>query len=178
MAAVAGVATAKAGAATAAAATATAAALAVGAATAVVSLVSAAAGVDALCAGTCVAACAGASSCASQVAVAGASVAVVAAAMAPATAQTFSREQDIGAMRLGQKVLVDDGTCPAGQVKGLRGVPRTVAEAHSLHLPGDGVAPPHRALRQNGRGAVLFGKKIKHFALRVLFWKAYPFRHR
>ena len=46
---------------------------------------------------------------------------VVAAAMAPATAQTFSREQDIGAMRLGQKVLVDDGTCPAGQVKEISG---------------------------------------------------------
>ena len=41
--------------------------------------------------------------------------------MAPAAAQTFSREQDIGAIRLGQKVLVDDGTCPAGQIKEISG---------------------------------------------------------
>lgn len=38
-----------------------------------------------------------------------------------AGAQTFSRERDIGALRLGQKVLVDDGTCPAGQIKELAG---------------------------------------------------------
>ena len=51
---------------------------------------------------------------------------------------------------------------PAGQVKGLRGVPRPVAEAHPLHLPGDGKVPPHRAFRQNRRGAVLLFQKIKH----------------
>lgn len=30
--------------------------------------------------------------------------------------QTVSREQDIGDLRLGQKILVDDGSCPAGQI--------------------------------------------------------------
>ncbi len=47
---------------------------------------------------------------------------ILTAAMAPPVmAQTFSREQDIGAMRLGQKVLVDDGSCPAGQIKEISG---------------------------------------------------------
>ena len=34
-----------------------------------------------------------------------------------AAAQVFSREQDIADLRLGQRVLVDDGSCPAGQIK-------------------------------------------------------------
>jgi len=38
-----------------------------------------------------------------------------------ARAATVGREQDIGDLRLGQRVLVDDGTCPAGQVKEVRG---------------------------------------------------------
>lgn len=38
-----------------------------------------------------------------------------------ALAQTVSNERDIGALRLGQKILVDDGTCPAGQVKEVAG---------------------------------------------------------
>jgi hypothetical protein len=38
-----------------------------------------------------------------------------------ATAQQFSREQDIVELRLGQRVKVDDGTCPAGQVKEVSG---------------------------------------------------------
>ena len=38
-----------------------------------------------------------------------------------AQAQTVGREQDIGDLRLGQRVFVDDGTCPAGQVKQVRG---------------------------------------------------------
>ena len=40
---------------------------------------------------------------------------------APAHAQYVGREQDIGDLRLGQRVLVDDGTCPAGQVKEVSG---------------------------------------------------------
>jgi len=40
---------------------------------------------------------------------------------APAHAQYVGREQDIGNLRLGQRVLVDDGTCPAGQVKEVSG---------------------------------------------------------
>jgi hypothetical protein len=44
---------------------------------------------------------------------------------APATAQTVSREQDIGTLRLGQRIKVDDGTCPAGQVKEVSGTKMT-----------------------------------------------------
>ena len=43
----------------------------------------------------------------------------------PAAAQQFSREQDIGNLRLGQRVLVDDGTCPAGQIKEVLGAKMT-----------------------------------------------------
>jgi hypothetical protein len=39
----------------------------------------------------------------------------------PATAQQVSREQDIVSLRLGQRIRVDDGTCPAGQVKEVSG---------------------------------------------------------
>jgi hypothetical protein len=39
----------------------------------------------------------------------------------PAPAQQVSREQDIGDLRLGQRIKVDDGTCPAGQVKEISG---------------------------------------------------------
>ena len=38
-----------------------------------------------------------------------------------AFAQTFSREQDIADLRLGQRALVDDGSCPAGQIKEVSG---------------------------------------------------------
>jgi len=34
-----------------------------------------------------------------------------------ASAQTVAREQDIVNLRLGQRVMVDDGSCPAGQLK-------------------------------------------------------------
>jgi hypothetical protein len=40
---------------------------------------------------------------------------------ATANAGTVGREQDIVDLRLGQRVMVDDGTCPAGQVKEVRG---------------------------------------------------------
>ena len=39
----------------------------------------------------------------------------------PAFAQVVSREQDIADLRLGQRVLVDDGSCPAGQIKEVLG---------------------------------------------------------
>lgn len=39
----------------------------------------------------------------------------------PAAAQQFGREQDIGDLRLGQRVMVDDGSCPAGQIKEVSG---------------------------------------------------------
>ena len=43
----------------------------------------------------------------------------------PLFAQQVSREQDIVGLRLGQRVLVDDGTCPAGQVKEVLGAQMT-----------------------------------------------------
>jgi len=39
----------------------------------------------------------------------------------PAAAEQFGREQDIADLRLGQRVLVDDGSCPAGQIKEVLG---------------------------------------------------------
>jgi hypothetical protein len=39
----------------------------------------------------------------------------------PANAEQVSREQDIADLRLGQRVLVDDGSCPAGQIKEVSG---------------------------------------------------------
>lgn len=50
-------------------------------------------------------------------------IAALAASMAAAAAQqtTYPREQDIIDLRLGQRVLVDDGACPAGQLKEILG---------------------------------------------------------
>jgi hypothetical protein len=39
--------------------------------------------------------------------------------------QVFPREQDIPELRLGQRVMVDDGSCPAGQIKEVSGVRMT-----------------------------------------------------
>jgi hypothetical protein len=44
-----------------------------------------------------------------------------------AFAQQFSREQDIPDLRLGQRVLVDDGSCPAGQIKEVLGSQMTTS---------------------------------------------------
>ena len=44
---------------------------------------------------------------------------------AAAQAATVGREQDVIDLKLGQRVLVDDGTCPAGQVKEVRGAKMT-----------------------------------------------------
>jgi hypothetical protein len=43
----------------------------------------------------------------------------------PAFAEQVSREQDILDLRLGQRVLVDDGSCPAGQIKEVSGAQMT-----------------------------------------------------
>jgi hypothetical protein len=45
----------------------------------------------------------------------------------PAQAQVVSREQDIVDLRLGQRVLVDDGSCPAGQIKEVQGSQMTTS---------------------------------------------------
>jgi hypothetical protein len=43
----------------------------------------------------------------------------------PAVAEQVAREQDIIDLRLGQRVMVDDGSCPAGQIKEVTGVKLT-----------------------------------------------------
>ena len=50
-----------------------------------------------------------------------------AAPAAFAMTDRVAREQDIVGLRLGQRVLVDDGTCPAGQVKEVSGAKMTPA---------------------------------------------------
>jgi hypothetical protein len=47
------------------------------------------------------------------------------AATTPAMADQVSREQDIVNLRLGQRILVDDGSCPAGQIKEVSGARMT-----------------------------------------------------
>ena len=44
-----------------------------------------------------------------------------------ARAEIVSREQDIVDLRLGQKVMVDDGSCPAGQIKEVQGAQMTTS---------------------------------------------------
>ena len=44
---------------------------------------------------------------------------------AMAQLQIFPREQDVPEVRLGQKVQVDDGSCPTGQIKELTGTTLT-----------------------------------------------------
>jgi hypothetical protein len=51
--------------------------------------------------------------------------ALLIAATMSAQAQYVGREQDIVNLRLGQRVMVDDGTCPAGQVKEVSGAKMT-----------------------------------------------------
>jgi hypothetical protein len=47
-------------------------------------------------------------------------------ALAPsALAEQVAREQDIVNLRLGQRILVDDGSCPAGQIKEVSGAQMT-----------------------------------------------------
>ena len=47
------------------------------------------------------------------------------AAQAMAMANHVAREQDIVELRLGQRILVDDGSCPAGQIKEVSGTKMT-----------------------------------------------------
>jgi hypothetical protein len=53
------------------------------------------------------------------------SLLVSAAFATTARAGTVGREQDIVDLKLGQRVQVDDGTCPAGQIKEVRGAKMT-----------------------------------------------------
>lgn len=45
----------------------------------------------------------------------------------PVAAQPVARERDIVDLRLGQRVLVDDGSCPAGQIKEISGSQMTTS---------------------------------------------------
>lgn len=64
------------------------------------------------------------------------------AAMATAAATTqVSRESDIATLRLGQRVLVDDGSCPAGQIKEVTGV----------RLTASGVARTAKCVERRGK---------------------------
>ncbi len=47
--------------------------------------------------------------------------AALAAQTTSAMAEQVAREQDIVNLRLGQRILVDDGSCPAGQIKEVSG---------------------------------------------------------
>jgi hypothetical protein len=49
------------------------------------------------------------------------------ASTAAAHAEIVSREQDIADLRLGQKIMVDDGSCPAGQIKEVMGTQMTTS---------------------------------------------------
>jgi hypothetical protein len=51
----------------------------------------------------------------------GASLAVL-ALTATARADIVARESDVTGLRLGQRVYVDDGSCPAGQIKEVTGM--------------------------------------------------------
>jgi len=42
-----------------------------------------------------------------------------------AFAEQVSREEDIANLRLGQHIMVDDGSCPAGQIKEVTGARMT-----------------------------------------------------
>jgi hypothetical protein len=45
----------------------------------------------------------------------------------PAAAEQVAREQDVVDLRLGQRIMVDDGSCPAGQIKEVTGVKLTTS---------------------------------------------------
>jgi hypothetical protein len=50
------------------------------------------------------------------------------------------REQDIVGLRLGQRVMVDDGTCPQGQIK----------EVFGAKMTGSGVAMSRKCVPRSG----------------------------
>jgi hypothetical protein len=45
----------------------------------------------------------------------------------PALAEQVAREQDIVELRLGQRIQVDDGSCPTGQIKEVSGAQMTTS---------------------------------------------------
>ena len=57
-----------------------------------------------------------------------------------AVADQVSREQDIVGLRLGQHIQVDDGSCPAGQIKEVSGAQMTAA----------GIVPVRKCIPRTG----------------------------
>ena len=64
--------------------------------------------------------------------------------VAPAAADQVSREQDIVGLRLGQHILVDDGSCPAGQIKEITGSQLTEAGIVAVRKCVPRAGPPKR----------------------------------
>ena len=54
-------------------------------------------------------------------------IAALIVATSPVAAEQVSNERNIVELRLGQRVLVDDGTCPAGQIKEVSGAQMTTS---------------------------------------------------
>jgi hypothetical protein len=52
---------------------------------------------------------------------------VLAVSATSAMADQLSREQDLVNLRLGQRIQVDDGSCPAGQIKEVSGARMTAS---------------------------------------------------
>ncbi len=52
---------------------------------------------------------------------------ILAAFCATANAEQVSHERDIVNLRLGQRILVDDGSCPTGQIKEVTGAKLSAA---------------------------------------------------
>jgi hypothetical protein len=50
---------------------------------------------------------------------------VLCALASPAMADQVSRERDISNLRLGQRIQVDDGSCPSGEIKEVSGAKMT-----------------------------------------------------
>ena len=64
----------------------------------------------------------------------------LAALSAPAAAEQVSREQDIVNLRLGQRILVDDGSCPPGQIK----------EVSGARMTADGILRTQKCIARSG----------------------------
>ena len=59
---------------------------------------------------------------------------------ARALTNQVAREQDIVGLRLGQRVMVDDGTCPQGQIK----------EVYGAKMTSSGVMPARKCVPRSG----------------------------
>jgi hypothetical protein len=67
-------------------------------------------------------------------------IGVLIVAASAANAAQVSREADIVNLRLGERILVDDGSCPAGQIKEISGA----------KLAPTGVIPARKCISRTG----------------------------